>query len=391
MSSLVKNLYLKFMEHPAMVFSKILKSLRWERGNVYENHQNTHVYIFPARIFQEIRLEVRAILGSKVARPVLYNFNQMSAEAIVRDGREMGFEGTKLIRYFLAVLALFGWGFVEEFEFDPDTSRGQVRVQNFPKSGEVQPEPVHDDFRGIFARVLELVHHGQYQLIETACCEMEGTAACIYEVSMGVDPEALLQSPVTLQPETSVDAKSIPKNKAFKSFLKQFSMPENGVLVFASPGMPGVDRVVIKDVASINSMFLQTADLLGWKTVGPIVFRVARNFVLNTLPAARAFSREALEAYLQHLTWFGWGEFTLQQGGAGTSAEGVECVVTLENAPFTRGFPARTRVPTDYLVRGLLSGLFERHLGARVRVTETACVAMGAPRCEFAVTPMPGC
>lgn len=53
------------IEHPKVVFSQVLKGLKWKDGNVYEDHQDTHLYIVPAEIFQEIRMELRSGIQSE--------------------------------------------------------------------------------------------------------------------------------------------------------------------------------------------------------------------------------------------------------------------------------------------------------------------------------------
>ncbi|MHA1733406.1 MAG: V4R domain-containing protein [Promethearchaeota archaeon] len=366
------------MEHPARAYHALLKSLRWDAGRVYEDHQHTRLYIMPAGIVQEVRLELRETVGSKVAGSILYEFNRLSADAIVRDARGIGFKGRDLARYFFAIMALFGWGFVTEFELDEDSGRGTLVLENFPKSARPQREAVHDDFRGIFARALELVYGREFSVVETSCCEIDGSRdTCIYDIRPRAGERPVLGSGVSLTPVEPVDAKAIPKNREFRNLVKRISMPENGVLVLDDAH--GGERVVIKDVASINSMVLKTADLIGWKTVGGALFRVGREHGLRGFGDARLSTIDDIKAHLELLGFFGWGLVELAPGGGG------KYNISVKNSPFVEGIPPDAESGVCLLLKGVLSGMFEKVTGKRVRVEEVECVAKGDASCRFSI------
>ncbi len=378
MSFIKRKLFLKFIEHPKLVFAQILKALKWQNGRVYENHQNSHLFIFPAQILADIRLELQSIVGKKVAKNMLYNLNQLSADSIIKDAIEQDFKEKDLVRFFLAIMALFGWGSADQFEFDPVTGKGIVTIARFPQSTTAQPEPVHDDFSGILARALELSYGKKLEVRETKCCEMGAGQWCSYEIQPLAEGTPSLESKIDVQVQAKLDVKAIESPPQFDKLVDQFSMPESGVLMFGEKD--ALKRLIIKDVASINSMFLKTADLIGWKTIGPICFRVGRNTSLRELAEKKPLDLNKAKEYLQQLSLFGWGLFELQDKGTGIYH------VIVSNSPFTAGFPVQ-QIATDYLVGGVLEGLFETLSGKRVNVKELECTAKGNPKCLFEISP----
>ncbi len=365
------------MEHPALAYSQVLKALKWHDGRVYEDHQNTPLYIIPAPVFQNIRLELREVVGKRVAESILYPFNQLSADTIIRDGKGFGFHDMELVRYFLAIMALFGWGFASEFEFDPESKRGTIIIQDFPTSGSCQDEPVHDDFRGILARALQLAFGGEYTLTELSCCEIEGShETCVYDIRPVERDQAALSSKMELVRVPPVDAKNFPKNTQFRDFRRQLKMPKNGVLELENE--TGSLRVVIKDLASINSMILKTIDLIGEKTVGGAIFRVGRSAILRQFQTIPKLDLSTIRKYLAELSLFGWGLFEILEMGDGTTE------IVLQNSPFVHGFP-RVEYSADFLIRGVLMGLFEKTTDRRAQVTEIECEARGDSQCRFRI------
>ncbi len=378
MSAIKRKLFLKFIEHPKLVFAQILKALKWQNGRVYEDHQNSHLFILPAEILQEIRVELQSIVGKKVAKSMLYNLNQLSADSIIKDAIEQDFKEKDLVRYFLAIMALFGWGSADKFEFDPAAGKGIVTIARFPQSTKPQPEPVHDDFSGILARAIELSFEKKCEVKETNCCEMGAGQVCTYEIQPLTEGTHALDSKIDVQSMAKLDAKAMNSPSEFDKLVDQFTMPEGGVLMFGEKN--ALKRLIIKDVASINSMLLKISDLIGWKTIGPICFRVGRNTALHDLAAKKPLDLKKVKDYLQQLSYFGWGLFELQDKGAGV----YHVVVT--NTPFTVGFPLQ-QTATDYLVGGVLEGAFETFAGKRVNVKELECTAKGDKRDLFEVSP----
>jgi predicted hydrocarbon binding protein len=59
-------------------------------------------------------------------------------------------------------------------------------------------------------------------------------------------------------------------------------------------------------------------------------------------------------------------------------------VITIEKCPECRGLKRET--PFCFLNQGIITEFAARYLDVRVRTQETACIAMGAPRCEVEVT-----
>ena len=270
----------------------------------------------------------------------------------------------------------FGWGFTKQFDFDPESGNGMITIACFPKCNNIQIEPVHDDFAGIIARALQLSFGGNHDIHEINCCEMAHEALeCSYQIKPLVERFRGMESKAEMQHVAELDAKTITNPEDFNSFIGQLSMPENGVLMLDDKG--AFKRIVIKDVLSINSMFLKTADLIGWKTIGPVCFRVGRNHVIKEHEGKSQIDLEFIREYLRRLSMFGWGLFDIQ-------ASENKYHVMFWNHPFTTGFPPQ-QTATDYLVGGIINGLFELLKGKRVIVKEVECLAKGDNRCLFEV------
>ena len=90
-------------------------------------------------------------------------------------------------------------------------------------------------------------------------------------------------------------------------------------------------------------------------------------------------ARERVEALLAMGSTIGWGRFALERFAPG------ELVVTVTGSPFAEAYGA-ARAPVCHLTRGVLEALGSAVLAGRPRVTETACVAMGASACRFEAT-----
>jgi predicted hydrocarbon binding protein len=72
----------------------------------------------------------------------------------------------------------------------------------------------------------------------------------------------------------------------------------------------------------------------------------------------------------------GWGRFAVEALAAD------RLVVTVERSPFAEAYgPSAT--PVCHITRGVLESLAAVTLGGAPRMVETACAAMGDPRCRF--------
>jgi len=73
----------------------------------------------------------------------------------------------------------------------------------------------------------------------------------------------------------------------------------------------------------------------------------------------------------------GWGEFALER------LTPTELAVVVRRSPIAEAYgPSAT--PVCHLIRGVLESLAASVLGGSPTVTETTCVATGAPSCRFA-------
>src|SRR5688572_26424323 len=79
----------------------------------------------------------------------------------------------------------------------------------------------------------------------------------------------------------------------------------------------------------------------------------------------------------------GWGRFAVET----LSAERL--VITVERSPFAEAYgPSAT--PVCHITRGVLESLAAATLGGTPRMVETACAAIGDPRCRFESSGMGG-
>jgi predicted hydrocarbon binding protein len=86
-----------------------------------------------------------------------------------------------------------------------------------------------------------------------------------------------------------------------------------------------------------------------------------------------------LDVIQQTAPQLGWGCWELDH-----TAEGV--ALSVKNSPFAAG-AGRSVQPVCAPIRGMLSAVGELVMGEPVTVSETECVATGAPCCRFTVTP----
>ena len=86
--------------------------------------------------------------------------------------------------------------------------------------------------------------------------------------------------------------------------------------------------------------------------------------------------RERVEALVAIGSKIGWGRFVLERFAPDAF------VVTVTGSPFAEAYGASPE-PVCHLTRGVLEALGSVVLTAPPSVTETACVAMGAPVCRF--------
>ncbi len=160
------------MEHPKLVFKTILSSLKWQNGSIYENHQNNHLFILPSDAIQMIRREILNIIGPVAFKNLLYYLNQLSADFIMKDAEDMGFMKKEKLQYFFAIMTLFGWGDVIDWNYDEITKMGIIKIVNFPKPSEPFSYLVHFGFAGICARAIELVYNDKVLVQEVLCTEV---------------------------------------------------------------------------------------------------------------------------------------------------------------------------------------------------------------------------
>ena len=87
-------------------------------------------------------------------------------------------------------------------------------------------------------------------------------------------------------------------------------------------------------------------------------------------------AQERVERLLAQGAAIGWGNFRLER------LTPTSLAVSVADSPFARAYGAAS-APVCHLTRGVLDALANRVLERRVRVTETACAAVGAVRCRF--------
>ncbi|MFQ5897001.1 MAG: V4R domain-containing protein [Candidatus Methylomirabilia bacterium] len=89
-------------------------------------------------------------------------------------------------------------------------------------------------------------------------------------------------------------------------------------------------------------------------------------------------TRQVVEFMVRMGREIGWGEFTLER----LDLEHRELVISVARSAFAEAHgPAAS--PVCHLITGVVGGLAEAVFGGPVDVSETACVAAGAPTCRF--------
>jgi predicted hydrocarbon binding protein len=376
---------LSFMEHPKLVSKTILHSIKWQDGNLFENHQNTQVYLMPADLLQMVRREMLKMVGQEVGKNLLYYLNQYSADLIARDADDMGFKGIEKVRYFFGIMALFGWGSVTKFEFNENTKTGALDLKSFPRLSDLYPSSIHYDFAGITARMLELAFDAKCLVTETQC-EENGAEICKFEIKSADPSKSIPHYPLKLEKVPQIDAKAIADNKEFESFLDTIAMAENGVLLINNNLE---NRVVVKDVLSINSMVNANAETLGRKTVGAVLYRCAKDLKFHF--STMCTSCEEIENILKRLELMGWGRISIEKpaklGSENENSLNKSQVYTVyvKKSAFILGIP-KGDSGLCHIIGGVLHNLFAQFLGTdHIIVKEECCVAKGDESCKFTI------
>lgn len=94
--------------------------------------------------------------------------------------------------------------------------------------------------------------------------------------------------------------------------------------------------------------------------------------------AGAADAAALLRVIEQTAPQLGWGCWRLERALDGLT-------LTVENSPFATG-AGRSPYPVCAPIRGMLAAVGELAMGEPVAVSETACVAIGAPSCRFSVS-----
>lgn len=361
---------LTFLERPKMISKMILKSIKWKNGNLFENHQNTLLYILPADLLQKIRREMINMVGIKIAQNLLYDLNQLSADLIIADAEDMKFEGFEKIRYFCSIMALFGWGDCSDFHYDHETKTGSVILKDFPKLENPTNQVVHYDFCGITARIIKIVYNDVVVVEETQCAAT-GAAFCKFIIKPDTAHSQRMSTDLHLQNFPTYDASDLDDVKKFLQFRDNIKMVDPGILRYENR-----NRIVIKDVISINSMINANFKNLGRKMVGGLLYRCAKDVKMPFSTGATTF--EEIQEILDKCSLMGWGNFEI-------TSDGEDFKVKLMNSPFTRGFP-KGDVPVCFIAGGLLHQIFQNYYDTpKILIKETSCEALGDPFCLFEI------
>lgn len=374
MSVLKKKFIIGFLKHPKLSFKPILHTIRATEGNLFETNQGTQLYIMPADFFQRVRRETIKTAGIDLSKSLIYISNQSSADIILNDAKVLGLKGEEQIKYFFGILAVFGWGQISDFKFDPETHFGSFKALNFPMLKDFADITVHYDLAGIIARVIELVYQTRVMIQEELCVERKDPY-CLFKIMSKNTQKADLKIDYLHRFGKRIDVKILADSKFLNELLDRIQMPTEGVLLIDNDPDK---RVVIKDNASINQMVNENIKILGDKTVGGVFYRCARetNFPFSTL----CQSCEEIESLFDHLSLMGWGQYKLQE-----IRENAHYQVSVRNSPFIVGITA-TKEPICYSIGGTLHQIFERYLKTpKILVREEKCVIKGDPECIFTI------
>ena len=375
MSIIKRKLMLKFIEHPKLIYKKILESIKYFEGNLFENHQNTMLYILPADLLQIIRRELINTVGLNVAKNLLYDLNQLSADTIIQDAEDMGFKGIENVRYFFSIMALFGWGDGFNFKFDPETSTGNVILKNFPIVDQNAKFQLHYDFAGIMARMFKIVFDKDL-FVEEVLCKSKGDEYCEFKIYPMREEEKQKQNlskyKQTVAQVSKKDAKSFPPFETFDKFIDEITMDEVGVLKYK-----GESRLVIKDVQSINSMVYAVSSILGRKTMGAILYRCGMRTKLPFTTQVKTL--DDLKDSLSKLSLFGLGIFEV------INNDSQNIKIILKNSPFAIGLPTED-TPICWVMAGILHQIIQNYLDKKIlSIKEVECIATGKDKCVFEI------
>lgn len=92
----------------------------------------------------------------------------------------------------------------------------------------------------------------------------------------------------------------------------------------------------------------------------------------------------ALAKSVAPMAFLGWGRFAV----APADPASHRYLVTLENSPIAEAY-GPSKKPVCHLLAGWVAGTAELVLGRSFLCDEIACKAMGIPRCDFQLRPMP--
>jgi len=377
---------LKFIEHPKLIYKKILKSVRYYEGNLYEDHQNAQLYMLPADLLQIIRRELINTVGLNVAKNLLYELNQFSADAIISDAEEFGFKGMEKVRYFFSIMALFGWGDGFGFEYNETNLNGKVVLKNFPIIDQKVEYVLHYDFAGLMARMFKLVFDHDV-FIEEIKCKAKGDENCEFKITPISEDVRKKQETIKYNKQKimlpKIDVKSAHSFKLFDELLDNISMSEVGVLKYKDKY-----RVVIKDVQSINSMVNAVSQILGRKTMGAIQYRCGMQ---TLLPSIFEFNpRESLQEALNKLSLLGLGKYNVIEGinTSNESTSNGNLKIEVQNSPFGAGIPIKDK-PICWVISGILHNIIQNVYEKKIfAVKEVECIASGHENCVFEVIPL---
>lgn len=169
----------------------------------------------------------------------------------------------------------------------------------------------------------------------------------------------------------------------------QVESSDGGILIESQlfpTQLPTGQRVMLARVDAIGAMLKGVRDLLG--TGGDVVvYQEGYNAGLSEASEmVRLIGKQELvnhaEKIAQLRTALGWGKATLTK----VRTNPWKAILKLEDSFECRGQNSKT--PYSQFVRGHSAGLTEGILGSKVSCTETRCVAVGDPYCEFETVQM---
>lgn len=346
-----------------------------KKGEAYLN--GTSLFIWRRSSSASIQREYENIVGpatrtifreatKKVMREVFFKLAARYRRAGSRNASGLAIS-------MLRELPKYGYGVPEVLFIDKNSGAARIRVHNcFNVIGyKKAPKPVCYRMEGILASLFETAFERKVECRESKCAAT-GEPYCEFEVSAYNIP--VRQERRYPYPPENVVPVMVKHNP------KKGEVIHRGVnsLLFPRGDAKRLEEESERIIGSATrGIFYMIGRIDGLQSVGKGIMSA---FLMKIL--ARLFKRKFLMKLAEIVAEFGYG--TLEY--AEIDIENKRAVARLHNSANAAGI-RKAKKPVCYTITGLFSGSADIVFGRAMRCTETKCIGMGDPYCEFHVYP----